>query len=82
MSGTATRLQVLDPAGRPAAGALVTVVRSSVPFPEIALVADERGEVRLVLPDGEFTFRCDAAGRTGEATARASVGGQVIIRLE
>jgi hypothetical protein len=41
--------------GRPAAGAIVGVPRSTVPVPELALVADAGGIARLYLPAGYFT---------------------------
>ena len=42
--------------GRPAAGAMVGVPRSTVPVPELALVADAGGVTRLRLPPGRFTI--------------------------
>jgi hypothetical protein len=42
--------------GQPAAGAMVSVPRSSTPVPELALVADSAGVVRIRLPSGRFTL--------------------------
>lgn len=60
-------LRIVDAAGNPVPGATLSVVRGSVPYPEIALRADHAGVVRLRVPDGTFVFRAhDAAGQTGE----------------
>ena len=40
----------------PAAGAMVSVPRSTAPVPEIALIADNAGLVTLRLPPGRFTI--------------------------
>jgi hypothetical protein len=48
---------------------MLSVVSSSVPFPEIALLTDERGMVEVQLPAGRFTFRAQAAsGQVGDVT--------------
>jgi hypothetical protein len=61
------RGQVLDDEGRPVPGALVTVVSGTVPVPELALIADHEGQVRLRLPDGRYRLRAIAAtGQSGE----------------
>ncbi|HET8541011.1 MAG TPA: hypothetical protein VFL83_14150 [Anaeromyxobacter sp.] len=82
MSGTATILRIVDENGRPAGGASLAVARSSVPFPEIALIADDDGRIELRLPDGDFTFEArDAAGRSGTVTVAGARGGEVVVRL-
>jgi hypothetical protein len=48
--------------GQPAAGALVAVPRSSVPVPELALLADATGLVRFRLPSGCFTIEAYTEG--------------------
>jgi hypothetical protein len=67
LSALAARFCSVDEGGRALSGALLTVVRSSVPFPEVAFVADESGCATLHLPAGEFTVRAHAGdGLTGE----------------
>ena len=56
------RILVLDEGGRPVADAVVALARSSVPFPEIALLTDEKGAVELQLPPGVFAFRARGPG--------------------
>jgi hypothetical protein len=51
------RIVVLDEGGRPVADAAVALARSSVPFPEIALLTNAEGVVALQLPPGIFAFR-------------------------
>ena len=53
-------------------GALVTIVESSVPMPEIALVCDERGRFGLRLPPGRFKLSAHAAEGSGEAEAEGA----------
>jgi hypothetical protein len=82
VSDTPTRLRIVDDAGRPVPGATVAVVRSSVPFPEIALLAGDDGIVEVRLPDGSFTFRAHGpGGRSGQVTLSSPAGGEVVIRL-
>lgn len=72
----AVTVHVLWSDGRPADGAMVTVPRSTVPVPELALIADAAGRVLLHLPPGRFTveaFTADgSAGRT-EITVEGDV---------
>jgi hypothetical protein len=59
--------RVLDAEGRPVPGALVTVVSGTVPVPEIALIADNEGRVRLRLADGHYRLRAiSPTGQSGE----------------
>jgi hypothetical protein len=82
VSDTPTRLKVVDDAGRPVSDATVAVVRSSVPFPEIALLADGDGVVEVRLPEGSFTFRAHGpGGRSGQVTLSSPASGEVVIRL-
>jgi protocatechuate 3,4-dioxygenase beta subunit len=82
VSGALARLRILDEAGRPVAGATVAVVRASVPFPEIALVADDDGVVAIRLPPGTFTFRAHGPdGRSGEATVLSPAAGEALVRI-
>ncbi len=72
----------MDETGRAVPGATVAVVRSSVPFPEIALLADDDGVVDLRLPPGTFTFRAHGpAGRSGEVTVRSPGAGEALVRV-
>jgi hypothetical protein len=47
-------IRVMDADGSPVEEASVVVASSSVPFPEIALLADSTGNVRMFLPAGRF----------------------------
>ncbi len=72
--------RVVDVSGNPVAGALVTIVRASVPMPEIAIVADSEGRFSLFLPAGRFTIRAHTATRGwGETEASGSPATDVIL---
>jgi hypothetical protein len=60
-------------------GALVTIVESSVPMPEIALVCDERGRFSLRLPPGRFKLSAHAAEGSGEADAEGAPADDEIV---
>lgn len=76
MTTTALRIEVVDEAGQPVKEAIVVVAKSSVPFPEIALIADDAGAVQLQLPPGTFVLRANGQdGRQGEATASTPADG-------
>jgi hypothetical protein len=64
VSAAPLRITVTDANGRPVPEASVTVVESSVPFPEIGLLSDEQGVLQLSLPAGRFTFRAHGPGDT------------------
>jgi len=82
VSDTPARLRIVDEVGKPVAGATVAVVRSSVPFPEIALLADDDGVVDLRLPPGTFTFRAHGpAGQSGEVTVRSPGAAEALVRI-
>lgn len=55
------RFRVVDETGAPVEGAFVSVLRSTIAFPEIALVTDENGIVQLSLPHGRFVIGADAS---------------------
>lgn len=69
---TPVRLRVVDETGAPVGGAFVSVLQSTVAFPEIALVADEDGVVKLLLPDGHFVIGADDGERHGEVEVDTS----------
>lgn len=50
------RLAVVDSAGRPVSGAVVTIDEASVVVPEIALLSNPEGEVVMHLPTGRYRF--------------------------
>src|SRR5215211_7262870 len=58
---------VVDENGMPVPGALVAVVASTVPMPEIAVVCDCTGRFEVRLPAGQFTFRAHSGTGTGQA---------------
>jgi hypothetical protein len=53
--------------GRPAAGAIVSVVWGTAATPEIGIVADAAGRFRVALPPGRFRLQADASGARGTA---------------
>jgi hypothetical protein len=61
------RFRIVDETGSPVEGAFVSVLRSTVAFPEIALVTDGNGIVQLSLPEGRYVIGANATGeRHGE----------------
>ncbi len=54
---------VVDSKGRPVEAAAVTVVWASRPIPEIAVLTDRDGSLRIALPPGHYTLR--AVSRDG-----------------
>ena len=82
MSKTLTRIRIVDQNGRPVSEATVTVVRSTVPFPEIALIPDADGIVEVQLPQGTFTFEAHGPlGQKGVATVNSPIA-EILLRLE
>ena len=85
MTKPAPRLvRVIDAQGNPLEGAFVTVISGSAPTPEITLLTDASGRVRLGLPPGTFTIQAQAPDGS-QATAEA-VGGaspdEIEVRLK
>jgi hypothetical protein len=77
-----TRFEIVDAKGNPVTDAGLTVVRSSVPFPEVALVPDERGIVTVFLPEGRFTLRAlEPGGRTAEITVETPAKANENVRI-
>lgn len=77
------RILVLDERGRPVADAAVALARSSVPYPEIALLTDENGVVELQLPPGVFAFRASGPGdRSGDLEVTSPGPVESVVRLE
>lgn len=50
-------IEVVDELGRPAPNAFVSVSKASVQVPETAYVTNSLGQVRLFLPEGQYTFK-------------------------
>lgn len=72
--------RVVDRGARSVAGALVVIIESTVPMPEMAIECDDAGRFAVRLADGRFTFRAHAPdGRTGEATIKVPRGAEVRI---
>ena len=77
------RILVLDEGDQPVAEAVVAVVRSSVPFPEIALLTDEAGRVEMHLPPGVFSFRARGPDdKSGEVEVTSPGAVERVIRLK
>jgi hypothetical protein len=78
-----TRFRIVEADSRPIAAAMLSVVRSSVPFPEIALLSDDQGVVEICLPPGQFTLRAQSPdGRTGEVTMSSPAGSSGVVDVE
>jgi len=76
-------VRVVDAEGRPLAGANVSVVWSSVPVPEIALLTDAHGVLRLPLPPGRFRLRAHAPGSaSGEAEVDGCDEGEIVLTVK
>ena len=59
--------RVVDANGEPVPEATIAIIESSVPMPEIALLADEDGRFMLRLPPGRFVLRAhDWEGEAGD----------------
>ena len=81
---SSTRLKVVDENGAAVPGAFVSVLRSTVAFPEIALVTDHNGSVRLTLPGGRFVIAADASGKHGEVeldNREGNLGPETVLTL-
>jgi hypothetical protein len=79
--------RVVDAGGEPVPEATIAIIESSVPMPEIALLADEEGRFVLRLPPGSFTLQAhDWQGASGEVALEIGEEGTefllVISRLE
>lgn len=59
---------VVDAAGLPIVGAYVTIAKSTVLLPEIAVVSGPDGGFELRLPEGNFTLRAQAGQLVGSAS--------------
>jgi hypothetical protein len=82
VSGTPTRIRIVDQDGRPVSKATVTVIRSTVPFPEIALIPDAYGIVEVQLPPGTFTFQAHGSfAQQGEATVTRPGAEEEIVQI-
>ena len=82
VSTTLTRIRIIDRNGRPVIEATVAVVRSTVPFPEIALIPDADGIVEVQLPPGTFTFRAHGPfAQQGEATVTSPGAEEEIVKI-
>ena len=81
--GRVRTVHVVDWAGRPVAGAFVTVEWGTAPTPEITLLTDAEGRAPLGLPAGRFRIRAAVPGG-GEGTSEVDVPGPseaVIVQL-
>jgi hypothetical protein len=73
---------VRDAAGRPVPGAIIEVVRSTAPVPEVGHLTNAEGRLWLHLPPGCFTLRAAAAdGSRGEAEANGEQDEVIEIRV-
>ena len=69
----------MDGGGAPVPDAIVTIVESTVPMPEIALLCDAHGRFSLRLPAGRFTLRAHGGGGSGDADAEGAPADDEIV---
>lgn len=75
-------LKAVDRAGAPVRDAMVAVEASTVPFPEIALVTNDEGVVKLTLPRGRFRVGVYASGdRRGVTEIDLETGDQQVSEI-
>jgi carboxypeptidase family protein len=78
---TARSGRVVDADGAAVPGALVTIVESTVPMPEIALVCDNGGRFTVRLPPGRFVLRAHGAGGSGDAAVESPADDEIVIAI-
>jgi hypothetical protein len=75
--------RVVHSDGQPVPGALVSIVESTVPMPEIAMKADEDGRFALRLPPGRFRLRAHGQDGTGDVEVEgAPAEDEIVIVLD
>lgn len=77
-------VKVVDEDGAPVPEAFVAVEASAQPFPEIALVTDQTGNVHLPLPDGYCRLGATKDDRSGSVEIHAGEsepGDEIVIHL-
>ena len=75
--------RVVDRNGAPVPDALVSIVESTVPMPELALRADSGGAFGVGLPSGRFTLRAHSASGWGDAEVEgAPAEDEIVIVVE
>ena len=75
------RGRVIDPAGRPVQGALVSVVWGTAPTPEIARRTDAGGAFHVGLPPGRFRLEATTEGGSGQVEVQGGEGEEIVIRI-
>jgi hypothetical protein len=76
------RGRVVEASGQPVAEAFVSVVESTVPVPEIALVTEADGTFQIGLPPGRFRLRATTAdGRSGDLEMSGDSEDELLIRV-
>ena len=66
---------VVDEAGHPVPGALVSITWSERPMPELAYEADAVGALTLHLPPGNVRVSVEDSGRRAEANVAVTADG-------
>ena len=76
------RGQVVDHNDVPIPNAVITI-EASVPFPEIALITDDKGEFYVGLPNGQFRFTAQSiVGERGDTCIECeTTKGDIVIQL-
>lgn len=73
--------RVVDAAGRPIQGALVSVVWGTAPTPEIARRTDATGAFHVGLPPGRFRLEAATASEIGHVEVEGGMGEEIVIRV-
>lgn len=75
---------VQDAFGNPVENALVAIEWASVPFPEIALRTNSKGQFQVTLPFGHFRFAAHTStGGYGVTSFDSKLGNtEIVIRVE
>lgn len=71
--------RVVDAAGRPVPGALVSVVWGTAPTPEIARCTNASGAFHVGLPPGRFRLEATTASGTGQVEVEGGPGEEIVI---
>lgn len=73
---------VVDDTSLPVSGALIAVESGTIPYPDMAVYSDEKGNFSIYLPSGNFRLSAHAlVGGYGVVEYNSDSGEQLLIRL-
>lgn len=72
-------IRVVDPSGTPVEGAAVTVVSGTAGYPEMTLLSEADGIVRMSLPAGTYRVAAICGDRHVEADVAASGETRIVL---